>query len=78
MDTFYSLQGKFVTRNPQALAYMLQIQEHPFHKRNPTKAQKINRTPHNNSGRPKQPTLINRQIMETETEQRHIESNRSY
>ena len=35
-------------------------------------------TSHNKSGRIQHPTLINGQIMETQTKQRHIENNRSY
>jgi hypothetical protein len=33
---------------------------------------------HNNNGRLQHPTLSNGQIMETENEQRHSETNRSY
>jgi hypothetical protein len=33
---------------------------------------------HNNSGRLQHPTVTNGQILETETEQRHSETNRSY
>ena len=49
-----------------------------IHERNFTKAQNTHCTSHNNSGRLQHPTLINGQIMETQTKQRHIESNRSY
>ena len=57
---------------------MLQIQCTLIHIRNPTKAQKIHCIPHNNSGRPQQPTLNNGQIMEIETEQGHSETSRGY
>jgi hypothetical protein len=49
-----------------------------IHKRNFTKAQSTHCTSHNNSGRLQHPTLINGQILETETKQRHSETNRSY
>jgi exonuclease III len=35
-------------------------------------------TSHNNSGRIQHPTIINGQIQETETKQRHIAANRTY
>jgi hypothetical protein len=43
-----------------------------------TRVQSTHHTPYNNSGRLQHPTLINGQIMETETEQRHSETNRSF
>jgi hypothetical protein len=43
-----------------------------------TKAQSTHCTAHNNRGRLYHPTLIKGQIMETETEQRHSETNRGY
>jgi exonuclease III len=43
-----------------------------------TKAQSRHCTSHNSSGRLQQPTLINGQIMETETKHRHSETNKSY
>jgi hypothetical protein len=43
-----------------------------------TKDQSIHCTAHKNSGRLQQPTLSKGQIMETETKQRHSETNRSY
>ena len=49
-----------------------------IHKRNFTKAQSTYCISHNNSGRLQHPTLINGQIMETETKWRHSETNRSY
>ena len=42
------------------------------------KAQKTHSTKHNNNGRFQHLTLINGQILETETEQRYSETNRSY
>jgi exonuclease III len=41
-------------------------------------AQSTHCTSHNNSGRLQHTTFINGQIMETETKQRHSETNRSY
>jgi hypothetical protein len=49
-----------------------------IHKRNFNKGQSIHYTSHNNSGRLQHPTFISGQIMETQTNQRHIETHRSY
>jgi hypothetical protein len=49
-----------------------------IYKRNFTKVQSMHCTSHNNSGRLQHPTLINGQIMQTETKQTHSETNRSY
>ena len=49
-----------------------------IHKRNLSEAQSTHWTSHNNSGRFQHPILINGQIMERETKQRHRETNRSY
>jgi hypothetical protein len=49
-----------------------------IHKRNFTKAQSTHCTSHNNSRGLQHLTLINGQIMETQTKQRHSETNRSY
>jgi hypothetical protein len=57
---------------------MLQVQGHHIHKRNFSKAQSTQQIPHNNSGRLQHLTLSNGQIMETETKQRHSETNRIY
>jgi hypothetical protein len=54
------------------------MQEHPHAKKKHTKAQSKHHTPHNNSGRLQHPILSNEQIMETESKQRHSETNRSY
>jgi hypothetical protein len=43
-----------------------------------SKAQSTHCTSHNNSGRLQRPTLTNVQILEIETKQRHIDTNRSY
>ena len=60
--------------------------EHPYSKRksnniskrNFTKAQSTHCTSHNNSRRLQDSTLINGQILETETKQRHSKTNRRY
>ena len=49
-----------------------------IHQRNFTKAQSIHCTPQNNSRKLQKPTISNGWIMETETKQRHNETNRSY
>ena len=49
-----------------------------IHKRNFTKAQSTHCTSHNNSGRLQHPTFINGQVIETETKQRHSETNRNF
>ena len=49
-----------------------------IHKRNFTKHQSIYWNSQNNSGRLQHPTLINVQIIETETKQSLSETNRSY
>jgi hypothetical protein len=55
----------------------MQGQPHSF-KGNFSKTQSTHCTSHNNSGRLQHPTLINGQILETESKQRHSETNRSY
>jgi hypothetical protein len=47
-------------------------------KRNFTRGQSTHRTPQNDGGRIQHPTIINGQIMEIETKQRHSGTNRSY
>jgi hypothetical protein len=47
-----------------------------IHKRNFIKVQNTHCTSHNNSGRLHHPTLSNRHTMETETKQRHSETNK--
>ena len=49
-----------------------------FHKRNFSSAQNTECTSHNNSERFQHSILINGQIMEIQTKQRHRETNRSY
>jgi hypothetical protein len=49
-----------------------------FHKGNFTKAQSTHHTPYNNSGSLQHTTLSNGQIIETQTKQRHSETNRNY
>jgi exonuclease III len=81
-DTSYSSKVIFTKMNFQFLTSMFQIQGHPHSKKKNknktfTKAQSTHCTTHNNSSRLQHHTLTNGQIMETETEQRHIETNRS-
>jgi hypothetical protein len=57
---------------------MIQMWGIHIDKRNFTKAYNIHCTLHNNSEKVQHPTLINGQIMETETKQRHSETNRIY
>ena len=47
-----------------------------IHKRKFIKAQNIHQTPHNNNERLHHPTVSNGHVIETETKQRHNESNR--
>ena len=49
-----------------------------IHKRNFTRDQSTHCTSHNNSVRHQLPTFIKGQIMETQTKQRHSETNRIY
>jgi hypothetical protein len=49
-----------------------------IHKSNFTKAQSTHCTSHINIGRFQYPTLINGHILETETKEKHSETNRSY
>jgi hypothetical protein len=49
-----------------------------FIKKNFSKAQSTHCTSHNNSGRFQHPTLTNGQILETETKQRHMDTNRTF
>ena len=49
-----------------------------FVKETLSKAQSTHCTSHNNSGRLQHTTLINGQILETETKQRYKDTNRSY
>ena len=65
-ETSYSSKVKFMKMNSQLSTSMLH------------KAQNTHSTKHNNNGRFQHLTLINGQIQETETEQRQIETNRSY
>jgi hypothetical protein len=64
--------------NSQFLICVLQIQEQPHSLKNFSKAQSTHCNSHNNSGRLQHPTLTNGQILETETKQRHMDTNRSY
>ena len=54
---------------------MLQMQGQP---QNFSKAQSTHCISHKNSGRLQNPTFTNGQILETETKQTHIETNRTY
>ena len=49
-----------------------------IHKINFTKVQNTHCTLHNNSGRIQHPILSNGKIMETETKEKHSETNRSF
>ena len=75
---FILTKGEIQQDELSILNYMLQIQGIHIHKRNITKAQSIHCTPHNNSGNLQHPSLINKQIGETQTKQRNSETNRSY
>ena len=57
---------------------MLHVQGHPHPVSNFSKAQNTHCKAHNNNGRLHHPMVINGQIIETETKQRHSETNRSY
>ena len=68
---FIFIKGKIYLEEPSILNTYA-------HKRNLTKAQITQCTSHNNSGRLQLSTLSTRQIIETQTKQRHSESKRSY
>ena len=57
---------------------MLQMQGQPHSFKKFSKALSTNCTSHNNSGRLQHTTFINGQILETEIEQGHSETNKSY
>ena len=75
-DTLYSSKEKSTSRNTQYL--VPKCKDTYICKRNITEDQSTQWTLHNNSGKLKHPTLTNGQIRETETEQRHGETNRRY
>jgi hypothetical protein len=57
---------------------MLQMQGHPHSLKKTIKIQGAYYTSQNNSGRLQHPTLINGQILEIESKQKHSETSRTY
>ena len=77
-DTSYSSKENLPRRTLNSECLCCKWKGTHIHKRNSTDAQSTHCTSPNKSGRLQHPTLINGQILETETKQRHSETMRSY
>jgi hypothetical protein len=75
---FILIKGKIYQEEFSTLNICAPNARVPKFKKETTIAQSTHCTTHNNSGRLQHPTLINEQMMETETKQRHSKTNRSY
>ena len=77
-DILYSSKGKAPKESFNSEQLCPNARPPHIHKGNITKSQNTYWTPHNNSGRLQNPSLTSGQVIETETKQRHSETNRSY